>query len=134
MLATKELLIATPFELWREDGVLRLVFTSKANIDLAQMKEVMRLMSALDPKARTPILLETGRAVNVTDRAKTLLTRSSSAQCRRVGYLAHGPADRQQGEVFKHLYRPHIPFKVFHKPADALNWLMRPASEGVLLN
>ncbi|MCB9169846.1 MAG: hypothetical protein H6594_05765 [Flavobacteriales bacterium] len=114
---------AYPFELWREDGVLRLLLTRHARIGPTEAKELVRLIAALDPLGEAPVLLELGELVQVGPVAKELLSRLHGEPRRAVALLALDTSDRLQGEFFRRFHRPLFPFRVFADPQEAHRWL-----------
>lgn len=111
------------FELWREDGVLHLVFTAGARITTHEMKELLRLSAAMDPADQAPVLVECREQVVVEERATALLRRACSTSKRSVALLAQDLDVRLQGEVFKRLQRPSFHFRLFAWREDAYRWV-----------
>ncbi|MCB0791747.1 MAG: hypothetical protein H6595_08855 [Flavobacteriales bacterium] len=112
-----------PFELWREEGILRLLLTRHARIGPPEAKELVRLIAALDPATSAPILLELGELVQVGPVAKELLSRLHGEPRRAVALLALDTSDRLQGEFFRRFHKPAFPFRVFVDPGEAHRWL-----------
>ncbi len=69
-----------PFELWREEGILHLVLAPGAQLRTSDMKELIRLIAAMDRGGRTPVMIDHATGVVVPDDARRLLTRVCSAQ------------------------------------------------------
>jgi hypothetical protein len=113
---------SSPFELWKEEGVLFLVLASGATMQVRDMKEVIRLIAALDPSARAPVLLEYPEGVTVEPMARNLLRRVCGAQGHPVAFFTIDPHSRRQGELFKQVQRPAFPFRVFERREQAYNW------------
>ena len=80
MLSWEPPVFNSPYELDREHGVLRLVFANGTRIDVRQMKELLRLTSALAPSDRTSLLVECREGLHVTDEAQILLRRVCDAR------------------------------------------------------
>ncbi len=111
-----------PFELWREDGVLRLVLARGAQVDLQHMKEFIRLVAALDTTGSTPVLMEYPAQVLVADNARALLRRVCGAQGHPVALLVADDGGRAQAELFKYVERPSFPFRIFDQREEAERW------------
>lgn len=111
-----------PFELWREDGVLRLVLARGAQVDLQHMKEFIRLVAALDPSGSTPVLMEYPAHVLVADNARALLRRVCGAQGHPVALVVADEGGRAQAELFKYVERPSFPFRIFDHREEAEHW------------
>ncbi len=112
----------SPFELWREDDVLHLVLAKQAHMGLADMKELIRLVSAMDTSGRTPVLLEYPEGVEVTEDARRMLRRACREQGHPVAFFSNDHHGRAQGELFKRMHAPAFPFRVFAWHADAFRW------------
>ena len=111
-----------PFELWRDDGVLRLVLARGAQVDLQHMKEFIRLVAALDPTGSTPVLMEYPVHVQVADNARALLRRVCGAQGHPVALVVADAGGRAQAELFKYVERPSFPFRIFDHREEAERW------------
>jgi hypothetical protein len=91
-------------------------------MQVRDMKEVIRLIAALDPSARSPVLLEYPEGVTVEPMARNLLRRVCGAQGHPVAFFTIDPHSRRQGELFKQIQRPAFPFRVFERREQAYNW------------
>lgn len=116
---------AVPFELWREDNVIRLVVSSRGHLGIKEMKELIRLVGALDPSGTVPVVVELDALVQVGVRARLLLARMQPIGQRCVALIALDLSDRVQGEFFRRFHRPGFQFRVFHDHDAALHWLRR---------
>jgi len=123
MLSWERPAFGTSFELWREDGILHLVFRAGARITTQEMKELLRLSAALDPADQAPVLVECQEQVVVEERATTLLRKACVSSQRSVALLTQDLDVRLQGEVFKRLQRPSFPFRLFAWREDAHRWV-----------
>lgn len=103
----------SPFELWREDDVLHLVLAKEARMGSADVKELIRLVAAMDPAGRTPVLLEYPEGVEVADEARRLLRRACREQGHPIAFFSNDHQGRVQGELFKRMHAPAFPFKAF---------------------
>ena len=113
-----------PFELWREDGLLRFALAPGAQVDRRHMKEFIRLVGALDPSGVCPVVMEFPAHVVVADDARALLRRVCGAQGHPVALVVSHSGSRAQAEVFKHVERPAFPFRIFGDRDSAMNWAM----------
>lgn len=111
-----------PFELWREDGLLRLVLAPGAQVDLQHMKEFIRLVAALDRSGVAPVVMEFPAHVLVADDARAMLRRVCGAQGHPVALVVADPGGRAQAELFKHVERPAFPFRIFDSTEAAGRW------------
>ncbi|MFN9324047.1 MAG: hypothetical protein ACK6A5_01525 [Flavobacteriales bacterium] len=55
MLTREKPAFQSPFELWKEEGILHLVLAVGANMKVRDMKELIRLISALDTSRSAPV-------------------------------------------------------------------------------
>lgn len=111
------------FELWRDEGVLHLTLAKGARLSSREMKELLRLVAALDPGGSTPVLVACGEQVVVDEGARLLLRKSCDAPVRSVALFTTDLEMRLQGELFKRLQRPVFPFRVFGWREDAWRWV-----------
>lgn len=111
-----------PFELWREDGVLHLVLADGARMGTREMKEVLRLIGAMDRAGSAPVVIDHAPGVLVDDNARRLLARVCRAQGHPV--VVHSADDRTRDELerFRAVYRPQFPFKVCAARQEAWRW------------
>lgn len=113
-----------PFELWREEGLLRFVLAPGARVDVRHMKEFVRLVAALDRSGRAPVVMEFHAQAVVADDARALLRRVCGVQGHPVALVASDVPGHAQAELFKHLERPAFPFRVFDSLQAAELWAM----------
>ncbi len=123
MLARERPVFDCPFELWREDGVLHLVLRNGSELDIRNLKELMRLIAAMDPDGRAPVLMECRDEVHVEEDARVLLCRACGKQGHPVALFTTDLQCRLQGELFKQVQRPAFPFRVFGWRDEALRWV-----------
>lgn len=112
----------SPFELWREQEVLHVVLAERARMGLAETKELLRLVAAMDPTGRMPVLLHYPEGVELEEGARRLLRRACRGQEHPVAFFSNGHHGRAQAELFKHMHAPAFPFRVFAWHADAFRW------------
>ena len=86
------------------------------------MKEFIRLVAALDPSGKAPVLMEYPAQVVVDNEARSLLRRVCGAHGHSVALIALDPTGHMQAERFKRLERPAFPFQVFDRHEAALQW------------
>ena len=122
MIAWEKPAFGSPFELWREDGLLHLVLAKRARLQIRDMKEMIRLIAALDPAGNAPVLLEFPEEAYAEEAAKILLKRVCKAQGHPVAFFTHDPKCKRQGIMFQKMNRPEFPFRVFEWRPDALLW------------
>lgn len=111
-----------PFELWRDDGVLHLVLVEGAQLRTKVMKEMIRLVAALDSTGRVPVLIDHAPGVAVDESARQLLVRVCRAQGHPVGVYTTSQQCRSQLEFFRQVQRPRFPFRVFDSRNEAWRW------------
>jgi hypothetical protein len=97
------------------------------------MKELIRLIAALDPSGTAPVLLECREQVVVTENARALLRRVCGAQGHAVAFLTTDLNCRLQGEMFKTVQRPAFPFRVFGWREDAVRWVRERLQHAVIV-
>ena len=114
---------ALPFELWREEGVIRLVFTRGAQVDVPAMKELLRVLGAVDPTGRAPVLVEQEERVHVDALARNLLRRACHGPARPVAFMANDIEDRVHGAMLSRFYNERFPFRAFVWREEALRWI-----------
>lgn len=108
-----------PFELWRDDGVLQISLTEGARLSVAVMKEMVRLVAAMDRGGRAPVLIDHAHGVAVDDDARALLVRVCRSQGHPVVVYAASEPCRNQVELFRQVHRPGFPLRVFASRKDA---------------
>ena len=133
MLAWEGPVFEQPFELWKEEGVLHLVLAQGGLVRVQDMKEFIRLVAALDPDGRSPVLMELAPAVVVEEPARQLLRRVCGKQGHAVALLAVDAGGRAQAELFKHLERPAFPCRVFSFREEAARWTRERPQLAVLV-
>lgn len=111
-----------PFEIWREDGVMRVVFCRFTCIGIGEMKEVIRMLGAVDETGVDPVVLELEEHVRVSADARVFLSRCSSEAGRPVAFVAGDRGDREMGERFQRYLEPAFPFRTFGHVSDAGDW------------
>jgi hypothetical protein len=112
-----------PFELWRDDGTLHLALADGARLRTADMKELIRLIAAMDRGGRTPVMIDHAPGVVVDDDARRLLARACRVQGHPVAVYTIDPHCRRQLELFRELHRPRFPFRLFDRREDAWRWV-----------
>ena len=112
-----------PFELWKEDGILHLVLAKGGQLGVPQMKEVVRLIRALDSTGTAPVMLEYGAQVVVNEDARKLLRRVCRVHGHAIALYTTDLECRLQGELFKQVHRPAFPFRVFGFREEAFRWV-----------
>lgn len=123
MLSWEKPAFGSPFELWREDGVVHLVVAEGARVRLGDMKELVRLVAALDPTGSAPVLMECRERATVDDSARELLRRLCRTDGNPVAFFTHDLDCRLQGEIFKRVQRPAFQFRVFGWRDEACRWV-----------
>lgn len=111
-----------PFELWRDDAVLHLSLTEGARLSAKVMKEMVRLVAALDHTGHSPVLIDHAHGVSIEDDARALLVRVCRAQGHPVIVYSGSDQCRMQVEVFRQVHRPSFPLRVFTSREDAWRW------------
>ena len=112
----------SPFELWREDGVLHLVLAKGGRMRVAHMKEILRLIAALDRGGRVPVMIDHAHGVVVEEDARRLLTRACCSQGHPLAVYSTDRECRDQLDVFRTVHRPAFPFRVFERREEAFRW------------
>jgi hypothetical protein len=125
------LVLNAPYELWREDGVLNLFLNRSAQIGLLEIKEILRIVSAMDPVSAHPVMVVSDTNATISNDARVLLMRSCKGKMKRtVAYVADSLSERISGDMFALLHRPSFPFKVFGSAREAAGWFNRSAANG----
>lgn len=122
MIGWERSVFKSPFELWREEGVLHLVLAPGAVMQVRDMKEFLRLIGALDPSGHAPVLLEYPDRYSVRAEASELLRRVCGSHGHPVAFFTRDAISRQQGERFQRLQRPAFPFRIFDDRSKAYAW------------
>lgn len=112
----------SPFELWREEGIMHLVFSKGSNIGVREVKELVRLFNVMDPTGAFPVMVEQDEQVIIEAEARRMLQRTCRDRTRPVAFLAHDIADRIQGDFFLRFHKPVFPFRVFNIREEAERW------------
>ena len=115
--------LVAPFELWREEQILHLTFGSSSSIGVTEIKEVLRLISALDPVNERVVVVHSDGSVSISADARLFLARSCNGELRRsVALVAETLSSRVTGDMFSLLNRPRFPFLVVNSVREALKW------------
>ena len=115
--------LEAPFELWREENVLHLTLGSSTSIGMVEMKEALRLVSAMDPVCERTVLVHSDGNVSISADARSLLSRSCKGDLRRsVAFVAETLSSKITGDMFSLINRPQFPFKVVGSVREALRW------------
>ena len=113
-----------PFELWREEGVIRLVLSRGARIDICALKELLRVLGAVDPTGRAPVLVEEEDRVEFNEQARDMLRRiSKSGGGRPVAVMAYDLTGRVQGGMLAHYFSGSFPMRTFAWREEAMRWI-----------
>ena len=110
------------FEVWEEDGIVRLVLGNATPIDPWAMKDILRALNRIDPIGGAPVMVEQEELVRMTPDAKLFLVRICTHNQRPVAFMAYDLPDRIQGEFFMRFHKPVFPFRVFSAQDEALGW------------
>jgi hypothetical protein len=113
-----------PFEIWREDGVLRVLLGSFTCIGVNEAKEMVRVLGAVDASGLEPVVIDTEEHVRFTADARVFLSRCCPDVGRPVAFVGFDGTDRLVAERFAHFLQPAFPFKAFNYLGDALDWSM----------
>lgn len=109
------------FELWREEGVVRLVMAAGTFIHVRDIKELLRLAGALDPAAKAPLLLECD-GCTVHPEALALLCRVRKACIPPVALCTRDALIRHQAAHMGGAHGSSSLFKLFEDPSKAFVW------------
>lgn len=115
-------LFEQPFELWRDEGVLHLVLADGAQLSAREVKEVVRLVAALDRDGRSPLMIDHAPNVAVADGARRLITRVCKAHGHPVVVYTASIRCQGQLELFRQVHKPSFPFKVCSSREEAWAW------------
>jgi hypothetical protein len=121
-----------PFELWRDEGVLHLVLADGARLRMREMKEMLRLIAALDNGGRAPVMIDHAPGASVEDDARALLTRVCRAQGHPVAVYTVSDACQRQLDLFRAVHRPQFPFRVFASRERAWHWACEQRQLGLV--
>ena len=122
MLQWEGAVFESPFELWREEGVLHLVLAKGARMRITDMKELIRLIAALDRHGKAPVLIDHPSGVRIDEDARRLLVRVCGRQGHPVAVYTSDHECRRQSELFHRVHRPSFPFRVFGWRTEAFRW------------
>jgi hypothetical protein len=110
------------FELWREEGVILLVMARGTFMQVRDMKEVLRLIGALDPASKAPLLLECDGCI-VHPEALDLLCRVRQAYALPVALCTRDARVRYQAAHMRCARGSSFRFKLFEDRSKALVWV-----------
>lgn len=111
-----------PFELWRDDSVLHLALMRRARLTTGVMKEMIRLVAAMDASGRVPVLIDHAPEVVVEEPARALLVRVCRSQGHPVAVYSESAQCRAQLDVFRQVHKPRFPFREFSSRDEAWRW------------
>lgn len=113
-----------PFELWRDDGKLHLRLNPSVELGVRELKEILRLINALDPGNTRPVLIHSVSGNGISDEAEALLQRSCRGRIRR--FVACVGMRIPARDRLRHIMeRSSFPFRVFSSDTDADMWFQR---------
>ena len=113
---------SNPFELWREDGILRLVISSDVIISVHEVKEWMRLLSALDPRCEAPLLVEQQGDLRLAGHAWEFAIRCGNVDSRSMALLVRDARSRALANLFLRSFDTAFPISVFSQEKTAMRW------------
>jgi len=113
--------LRSSFELWREEGVIRLVMAPGTDMQVRDMKELLRLVRALDPASKAPLLLECDGCL-VRPEALALLRRVRQAYALPVALCTRDPLVRYRAAQLGDAHGSSFQFKLFEDRSQALVW------------
>ncbi|MFN3875229.1 MAG: hypothetical protein ACK4L7_04875 [Flavobacteriales bacterium] len=114
--------LSRPFELWRDGCVVHVAIAEGARLGSNEMKEIIRLVAALDRSGGEPVLVGYAPGAAADEAAQRLLMRVCGKQGRPVAvHCSDGPA-REALERLRLLCRPRFAFKVFETRPEAWKW------------
>lgn len=87
------------------------------------MKEIIRLIAALDRDGHVPVMVDHALGVVVEDDARRLLTRVCRAQGHPLAVYSADRECRNQLDLFRQVNKPAFPFRVFERREEAFRWV-----------
>ncbi|MBK7553406.1 MAG: hypothetical protein IPI55_02065 [Flavobacteriales bacterium] len=72
-----------PFEIWREEGVMRVVMGQFMRIGVSEVKEIIRVLGVIDDTGSDPVVLELEEHVRVSPDARCSSPAAARAQVDR---------------------------------------------------
>jgi hypothetical protein len=111
-----------PFELWREEGVLRLVFCNGSRIGPKETKELFRYLSILDGPCSMPLVVENEERVRFDPSMLELAQRVCRRKERPLALLVHSMQDRAYADACLAARPAAVPAKVFYTEVAAMHW------------
>lgn len=114
--------LSQPFELWRDERAVHVALADGARVGLKEVKEIIRLVGAMDRSGSEPVLVGHAPGAVVDEGAQRLLARACAMHHRPVAVHCSDARTRDALERFRLIWRPRFAFKVFATRSEAWRW------------
>lgn len=103
--------------------MIHIQFLRDARLDVPMVKELLRVLEAVDPTGRAPVLVEHENRVQLEPEAAALLRRSCERPSRPLAWMARDRAEVLEGEMHARQFHAHFPMRTFTWREEAMRWI-----------
>ncbi|MHA7298111.1 DUF7793 family protein [Pseudarthrobacter sp. MDT3-1] len=106
----------------RGDGIVHLIWTPHATIDVADARAAMAMVNEVCNGVDHPMLVDMAATETVSREARAVWSIPCAAS--RIALLGSSPVDRVVANFFLGINAPHAPTKFFTYRSEAMSWLL----------
>lgn len=121
----REVVVITKASMWLgEDGVVRIIWVSGAEVTLADAEESMAAYKTINEGKRRPMVVDTSTMKSLAREARHYYASEEAARvASAVGLIVGTPVSRVLGNFYLGLSNPRLPTRLFASEDEALEWL-----------
>lgn len=106
----------------RGDGVVHLIWTPSARLDVADARAAMALVNEVCDGVDLPMLVDMAFTETVSREARAVWSIPCAAS--KIALLGSSPVDRVVANFFLGIHVPPCPTKFFTSESEAMTWLL----------
>lgn len=112
-------------KLWLgEDGIVRIIHATGAEVTLEDAKETMAAYLKLNKGKRRPLFIDTKTMKSMSRETRKYYAGEEAAKVASAAAIIVGtPVSRVLGNFYLGLSNPHLPSRLFSSEDEALAWL-----------
>ena len=110
----------------RGDGVVHLIWTPNARIDVADARAAMAMVNEVCDGVGHPMLVDMASTETVSREARAVWSIPCAAS--KIALLGSSPVDRVVANFFLGIHIPPCPTKFFTSESEAMTWLLEDPS------
>jgi hypothetical protein len=107
-----------------EDGIVRIIHVSGAEVTLEDARETMAAYLKLNQGKRCPLFVDTKTMKSMSRETRKYYAGEEAAKVASAAAIIVGtPVSRVLGNFYLGLSNPHLPSRLFSSEEEALEWL-----------